>query len=183
MPGIGGRLAPEPVDALDRNQRTDCSGIRTYIPEPEEGDAAYVIWAMLHAAGGSIQASELGRALQLLSEPSLLVSHAPADRAGIAREWAALITDRAAQEPGMTPWHSFARMLNAGWIVRDLDDEGRVVVRLGGQAPSEPELESWFRFQARLALEVLAALPEPRVSAVDESIRTEDRALLRAIAK
>jgi len=54
------------------------------------------------------------------------------------------------------------------------------VVTASTGAPLENKIDPWFRFEARLALRVLAALPPQQVGTVDAGMTGDDRTLLES---
>jgi hypothetical protein len=59
-----------------------------------------------------------------------------------------------------------------------MDAASRSIVTKSEHTPSETDIDPWFRFEARLALGVLAALEPKDVTQVDAGIVGEDRKLL-----
>ena len=55
--------------------------------------------------------------------------------------------------------------------------DGRSVVAASEQTPSDAKIDPWFRFEARLALTVLDALPPASMSDVDEALTRLSRVL------
>ncbi len=60
------------------------------------------------------------------------------------------------------------------------DGSSRSVVTTSTRTPPENQIDPWFQFEARLALQVLAALPPHGVRTVEAGIAGDDRDLLEA---
>jgi hypothetical protein len=142
---------------------------------PDE-EVALAILAILHASGGTITRMDLARSFALRSHPSLLKKLAPAVAAQIAQEWAGKITNRT------VPPGSLARVLKAlterDGVKLTIDASSRSVVTTSAGTPLERTIAPWFRFEARLALSVLAAIPSAEMQTVDAGMAGDDRRLL-----
>jgi hypothetical protein len=138
-------------------------------------EGAILIWAILHASGGTIRRSDLARAFALRNRPELLTRLAPAAVATKATQWAK------ARGTGIATG-TLAGILHdlAGRSGVDIatDVEGRSIVRLNSNAPPIDRLEDWYRFEASLVVYVLKSLPTTNVAAIDAAVTGDDRALL-----
>ena len=143
-----------------------------------EDEGAVTIWAMLHAGGGRMTRIDLARSFALRSQPAILASLAPARLAGVVRAWADRIGAR------KVPSGLLAGVLKAlaerDGVKLTTDTSSRSVVTISTHTPPENQIDPWFQFEARLALQVLAALPPQEVGTVDAGLTGDDRSLLEA---
>jgi hypothetical protein len=141
-------------------------------------EATLFVWALLHAAGGSFPRMDVARAFALRCRPNLLRKFAPSEAQPEASAWADRVGQRTA-----------AAGLLAG-VLSDLarrdalrlttDGVSRSVVAVGPHTPAEDSLDPWFRFEARLALRVLATLQPAQLQEVERGVTGDDRKLLAA---
>ncbi|MBI2895541.1 MAG: N-6 DNA methylase [Deltaproteobacteria bacterium] len=141
-------------------------------------EAAMCLWALVHAAGGSIPRIDLARAFALRSNPALLARLAPADLVGPAGAWAQRVAQRSVASGPLAD--TLRTLANRDGIRLATDTASRSVVTTSPHTPSEAQLDAWFRFEARLALRVLAALPAAAMQDVDSTLSDADSALLQA---
>lgn len=172
------RLDPPPADPLIAHEPRvrDMPIVPTTIPQlPPAEEAAIAIWALLHAAGGTLTRTELARAFALRAHPELLRRLAPATLTQ-AREWATEVGARSAAQ-GL-----FAATLKAladrNGVVLSPNVDSQSLVSTSRNTPPEERLDPWFRFEAGLALQVLRAQPADGLEAIDNSLSGDDRALL-----
>ena len=148
----------------------------TVIPQlaPVE-EAAFVILALLYAAQGTLTRTDLARAYALRERPDLLRRFAPPSLSQ-ASEWATKVGPRSVAQ-GL--FAGTLKMLSdRNGVALGLNTESQSTVSTGPSAPAEELLEPWFRFEARLALQVLRALPATAFEVVDNAFSGDDRALL-----
>ncbi len=140
-------------------------------------EAALCLWALLHANGGSIPRTQLARAFALQIRPALLERLAPADLAAKAGNWAQRVAHRNVAPGTLTD--ALRTLADRDGIRLTTDAASRSVVTTTPHTPPENQLHPWFRFEARLALSVLAALPPEPIQDVDATMSEVDRALLQ----
>ncbi len=141
-------------------------------------EAILFVWALVHAAGGSLPRMDVAHAYALRCRPSMLRKFAPSEVQPKASEWA----DRAGQPTAA------AGLLAS--VLKDLasrdalrlttDEASRSIVTVGPHTPAEAEVDAWFRFEARLTLRVLATLQPAQLDEIQRGITGEDRKLLAA---
>ena len=156
----------------------DVAAMPTTVPTLDPGqEAAICLWALVHANGGSIPRIELARAFALRSQPDLLARLARTDLIATAGTWAQRVARRSVGS---------GVLLNAIRTLADRDGirltTGRAsesVVTTSPNTPPEDQIDPWFRFEARLALGVLAALSPADVQGVDASMSDADRVLIQ----
>jgi hypothetical protein len=148
--------------------------------EPEPSDALMIVWALLHASGGSLRQQDLALAFTLWSKPGLLVNSAPAAFSGKARDWSERVAQRSI-DPG-TLAETLQILVGRQRLRRTMDEASHVVVNTTEDTPDESDIDAWFRFEARLVLAVLARLAPEQTAEVDAGISGEDRNLLLARA-
>lgn len=153
----------------------------TVIPQlPPAEEAVFVIWALLYAAGGTLTRTDLARAYALRERPDLLRRFAPQSLSR-ASEWATKVGTRSVVQ-GL--FASTLRTLSdRNGVALGLNTESQSTVSTGQSAPADDLLEPWFRFEARLALQVLRALPATAFEVVDNSFSGDDRALLERASR
>jgi len=157
--------------------RRDLPTMPAIVPTLEPArEAAVCVWALLHAAGGTIARTELARAFVLRSQPSLLRRLAPSDIQGTAATWASRIANRSVDAGALAG--AVAALADRNGISLTTDAAGRAVVASATHTPPEAQIDEWFRFEARLALRVLAAVPAASVQEVDSVISDADRVVL-----
>jgi hypothetical protein len=149
--------------------------IPTLVPAEE---AAICLWALLHANGGRIPRTQLARAFALRSRPALLETLAPADLAATARSWAQRVGHHGVAPGALAD--VLRTLADRAGICLTTDSASESVVTTTPHTPPEDQLDPWFRFEARLALRVLAALPAARLQDLDATMSDADRALLLA---
>lgn len=146
----------------------------------DEEHAAILIWALLHASGGTATRMDLARAFALRARPALLKKLAPASLKREVAQWASIVGSRSVKA-GL-----LASTLNA-LAARDgvslgTDSERRSTVSASPHTPSEAQIDPWFLFEANLALKVLRAQPEEKFTAIDKALTGADRKLLEDAA-
>lgn len=143
-----------------------------------DDETAITIWAILHASGGTITRMDLARSFALRSKPAILKKLARPLVAQIAQAWADKVGTRAVAS-GL-----LARVLKTlaerDGVKLTTDTSLRSVVTTSTGTPPEDKIAPWFQFEARLALQVLAALPPQEVGTVDDGMTGDDRTLLEA---
>jgi hypothetical protein len=144
--------------------------------EPEPSDGLMIVWALLHASGGSLRQQDLARAFALWSKPALLVNSAPADFGEKAKDWSGGVTLRSIG-PG-TLAATLKELVDRQVLGRTTDEASHVVVNTTEYTPEESGIDAWFRFEARLVLAVLAGMAPEQTVEVDAAISGEDRNLL-----
>jgi hypothetical protein len=176
------RLDPAPADPRVAHParspgRPPMPSVVPQLPPTEE--ASIVIWALLHAGGGTLTRAELARAFALRARPDLLSRLAP-NSFPEAHAWATKVGTRSVAAGLLA---AALKMLSDGdGIVVGTDGERRSTVSTSHRTPPEDRIDAWFRFEARLALEVLRAQPAGGLGSVDEVLTGDDRALLEQAA-
>jgi hypothetical protein len=175
------RLDPAPADSHmvhpGQELLSRIEGLPAVVPKMRlEEEAALSVCAILHANGGSIPRMDLARAFALRSQPGILAKLAGLALGEMARMWADKVRERRVT-PGL-----LAGVLKA-LAERDglhfvTDGSSRSMVATSRHTPPEDQIDLWFQFEARLALQVLASLPAHEVLAVDAGITGDDRRLL-----
>jgi hypothetical protein len=146
------------------------------VPQLAPGEeAAIVIWALLYAAGGKITRVDLARAFVLRSHPSLLRRLAPSSLSQAA-EWAARVSARVVAEGLLVA--TLRQLQERGGVTLSVSADSQSVVSVSPNTPPEDRMDPWFRFEARLALQVLRAQATRGVEAVDGTFAGDDRSLL-----
>jgi hypothetical protein len=160
-PAIEVPLMPEVIPSLDPAQET-----------------AVCVWALLHAAGGSIPRADLARAFVLRSQPALLKRLAPSDLQALALAWSARVGTRNIGAGSLA--EAVKVLSNRDGLKLMTDASGASLFTTSAHTPPEDQIDEWFRFEARLALRVLAAVSPARVQDVEAAIPDADRVVLRA---
>jgi hypothetical protein len=141
-------------------------------------EAAICVWSLLHAAGGSISRTDLARAFVLRSQPALLERLAPPDLQASANAWSARVATRSVGAGSLA--EALRTLGSRDGLKLTTDASGASLVTASAHTPPEDQIDEWFRFEARLALRVLAAVPAARVQEVDSVIPDADRVVLRS---
>ena len=180
-------LDPPPADprvAHPERTRPDWAPPREQLPEmpatiptlEPQHEVPLVIWALLRARGDRIDGMDLGRAFALRSQPSILAKLVPPAFAEAASAW----SDRVGQRdvtPGALA-QGLSDLAERNGVQLATDGESRSVVAASEQTPANDKIDTWFRFEARLALAVLDALPPAQLTDVDGALSADDRAFL-----
>ena len=128
--------------------------VPTLLPDAE---AAIIVWAILRANGGTIARGDLARAFVLRAQPDLLAKFAPDVLHETVQSWSRKVGIRVL-EPGL-----LAKVLKAlserSGIELAIDASSRSIVTTSAGTPSDDQIDPWFRYEARLALYVLASQP------------------------
>lgn len=141
-------------------------------------EAMLFVWALLHAAGGSLPRMDVARAFALRCHPRLLWKFAPSDLQLKVSGWADQVGQRTVAAGLLA---SVLADLASRDIVRlTTEKASRSVVTIGPEMPTEDEVDAWFRFEARLALRVLSSLQPEQVQEIEQGIMGDDRKLLAA---
>ncbi len=146
----------------------------------DEEHAAILIWALLHAFGGTATRMDLARAFALRARPALLKKLAPASLKREVAHWVSTVGSRSVKA-GLLASTLGALAARSG-VALGTKAEGRATVSASSQTPSEAQIDSWFHFEANLALKVLRAQPEEKLGAIDKALTGADRKLLEAAA-
>ncbi|HHH31791.1 MAG TPA: SAM-dependent DNA methyltransferase [Polyangiaceae bacterium] len=149
------------------------------VPEVDPAqEPFFVVWALLHASGGAVRRTELARAFVLWSHPSITARLAPGHLATATNEWASKVGQRSVASGTLA--QALTTLADRGGITLTTDEASRSLVTTSDRTPAEDKLDAWYRFEARLALDVLAAQPPAGIEAIDASMSGEDRTLLEA---
>ncbi len=140
-----------------------------------------VIWALIRASGGSIGRIELARAFALRSQPAVLAGLAPPNLAATANDWASRVGQGSMESGALA--QALAVLADRDGIRLTTDGSSRSVLTTPPHTPAESEIDPWFRFEARLALAVLATLAPTQLDDVAAVLSAEDRTLLAAGAR
>jgi hypothetical protein len=146
----------------------------------DEEHAAILIWALIHASGGTATRMDLARAFALRARPALLKKLAPASLKGEVAHWLSTVGSRSVKA-GLLASTLGALAARRG-VTLGTNGEGRATVSASSQTPSEAQIDSWFHFEANLALKVLRAQAEEKLGAIDQALKGADRKLLEAAA-
>ncbi len=141
-------------------------------------EAALFVWALLHASGGPVARMDVARAFALRSQPAVLRRFAPPELRAAAQGWA----DRVGQRtiPAGLLATALSDLAGRDGIRLTTDRRSQSIVTTGDHTPSADKVDAWFRFEAKLALGVLSALPSQHLQELDAGISGEDRKLLAA---
>jgi Eco57I restriction-modification methylase/N-6 DNA Methylase/TaqI-like C-terminal specificity domain len=160
--------------------RRDLPAMPSVVPTLEPArEAAVCVWALLHTAGGAIARTELARAFALRSQPTLLEKLAPPEIQSAAAAWASRVANRSVDSGALAS--AVSTLADRDGISLTTDSAGRSIVTTTKHTPPEAQIDDWFRFEARLALRVLAAVPAASVQEVDSVISDADRVVLRSV--
>ncbi len=176
------RLDPVPADSRVAHppRIVGLPPMPVVVPQaPPGAEAAFVIFALLHAAGGTLTRSDLARAFTLRSNPELLKRWAPASLAE-AREWEKKVGQRSVAEGLLAS--TLKELDDRSGIALGTNADSRSTVSTSPNTPAEEKLDPWFQFEARLALQVLRALSVIERKAVDGAVAGDDRTLLDGVA-
>lgn len=138
-------------------------------------EAAIVISAFVHAAGGTITRKELALAFALRANPDLLMRFAPASVTP-ARDWAAKVGKRSVA-PGLLA-ATLRELAERDAVVLGTNAESQLSVSTSPNTPAKESIDPWFHFEVLLALQVLRAQPKGAFEAIVSSLTGDDRALL-----
>lgn len=139
-------------------------------------EAAILILALVHASGGSIRRSELARAFALRSMPSVLLRLAPVPLNDKAKQWAAKRSAQTLPDGQMTA--ALGALSSRSGVALGTDAASRAVVKTSATTPAESKIDEWFRFEARLLLNVLRSQPDEALKTIDTGLKGNDRTLL-----
>jgi hypothetical protein len=114
----------------------------------------------------------------LRSQPSLLKGFAPKTLDGVTGAWASRVSNRSVKAGVLA--EAVAALASRGGIKLTTDASGLSLVVSSAHTPPEAQIDEWFRFEARLALRVLAELSEARTQDLDSAIPDADRVALRS---
>ncbi len=173
------RAARRPSEEAETEDSLD--DLPSVIPSvSDEEHAAILIWALLHASGGTVTRMDLARAFALRARPALLKKHAPTSLKREVAHWASTVGSRSVKA-GL-----LASTLNAlaarNGVSLGTDSESRSSVSASPHTPSEAQIDPWFLFEANLALKVLRAQPKEKFGAIDKALTGADRKLLEDAA-
>lgn len=173
------RLDPPPADsAVAHGPRAPdvptAPGVAPTMLPAEE--AAILILALVHASGGSIRRSELARAFALRSMPSVLLRLAPVPLNDKAKQWAAKRSAQTLPDGQMTA--ALGALSSRSGVALGTDAASRAVVKTSATTPAESKIDEWFRFEARLLLNVLRSQPDEALKTIDTGLKGNDRTLL-----
>jgi hypothetical protein len=146
----------------------------------DEEHAAILIWALVHAAGGTATRMDLARAFALRARPALLKKLAPASLKGEVAHWVSTVGSRSVKA-GLLASTLGALAARSG-VALGTNSEGRATVSASSQTPSEAQIDAWFLFEANLALKVLRAQSEEKFSEIDKALKGADSKLLEAVS-
>lgn len=151
------------------------------IPNVSEREhAAVLIWALLHAAGGTATRVDLARAFALRARPALLKRLAPASLKREVAHWVSTVGSRSVKAGLLAS--TLSELKDRSGVSLGTDNEGRATVSTSRHTPAEAKIDPWFHFEAGLALKVLRAQPDENFSAIDKALTGADRKLLEAAA-
>lgn len=141
-------------------------------------EATLFVWALLHAAGGAFPRMDIARAFALRNHPSLLRKFAPPDVQPIATGWGNRVGQRATSAGLLAS--VLSELASRDAVRLTADGASRSTVTVSPHTPAEAKVDSWFRFEARLVLRVLATLQAAQIQEVERGITGDDRKLLAA---
>ncbi len=151
------------------------------IPNVSEGEhAAILVWALLHASGGTATRMDLARAFALRARPALLKKLAPASLKREVAHWISTVGSRSVKAGLLAS--TLSDLAGRNGVAPGTNSEGRATVSTSPLTPAEAQIDPWFLFEANLALKVLRAQPEEKLSAIDKALTGADRKLLEVAA-
>lgn len=177
--GYATRLDPPPADIrVAHEPRTpELPAVPSLAPTmPPAEQAAILILALVHANGGSIRRTELARAFALRSMPSVLLKLAPAQLSNKAKQWAAKRPTQTLPDGQMAA--ALGALSSRGGLALAIDAPSHAVVETSATTPAESKIDEWFRFEARLLLNVLRSQPDEALKTIDTGLKGSDRTLL-----
>jgi hypothetical protein len=146
----------------------------------DEEHAAILIWALLHASGGSATRMDLARAFSLRARPALLKKLAPASLKSEVAHWGSTVGSRSVKAGLLAS--TLKKLASRNGVALGTNSEGRATVSTSPHTPPEAQIDAWFLFEANLALKVLRAQPEEKFSAIDKALTGADRKLVEVPA-
>ncbi len=135
--------------------------------DPQQ-DAIYIALALVHATGGTIPIIDLARAFALWSQPKRLARAAPSHLSDRVEEWLRRADSRTV--PPGTLARVLRELVDRGVFRRIVDESSRSAVSTTATTPSEERLLEWYRFEARLALNVLVGMPADAVAELESEV-------------
>lgn len=141
-------------------------------------DPIYIVFALLHANGGTIPLMDLARAFALWSHPEQLARAAPASLRDTVEEWLRGAGLRSV--PPGTLAAILRDLVGRGAVRPIVDESSRSAVSTTAATPSEERLLGWYQFEAWLALNVLSAMPADAVAELESVAGEDGRILLEA---
>lgn len=173
------RAARRPPEEAEPEESLD--DLPAVIPNVSDAEhAAILIWALLHASGGTATRMDLARAFALRARPALLKKLAPASLKREVAHWVSTVGSRSVKA-GLLASTLGALAARSG-VALGANGEGHATVSASSQTPSEAQIDEWFLFEADLALKVLRAQAEEKLGAIDKALTGADRKLLEAAA-
>ena len=173
------RAARRPSEEADAEDSFD--DLPAVIPNVSDGeDPALFIWALLHASGGTATRMDLARAFALRVRPALLKRLAPASLKREVAHWATTVGSRSVKAGMLVS--TLRGLAGRNGVSLGKDSESRATVSTSPYTPTEAQIDPWYHFEADLALKVLRAQPEEKLSAIDKALTGADRKLLETAA-
>jgi hypothetical protein len=147
---------------------------------PAAEEAAIAIWAIVHAAGGTITRTDLARAFALRARPALLAQLAPSSIPQVS-EWVAKIAERSVAQGVLAA--TLRTLAERDGVALGINAESKSTVSTSQNTPPEERIDPWFRFEANIALQVLRAQPTSAFKTIDASLAGDDRSLIETKRK
>lgn len=167
--------------AMEVEEDESLDDLPSVIPSvSDEEHVAILIWALLHASGGSATRMDLARAFALRARPALLKKLAPSSLKGEVAHWVSTVGARSVKA-GLLASTLKALAARSG-VALGTDSEGRATVSTSPHSAPEAQIDPWFLFEANLALKVLRAQSEEKFSEIDKALKGADSKLLEAAA-
>lgn len=138
-------------------------------------DAAIFIWALIHAAGGTVTRTELARAFALRARPTLMVRLAPSNLPQ-ASEWATKVAGRSVPQGVLAA--TLRTLADREGVTLGVNAESNSTVSASQNTPLQERIDPWFCFEAHLTVRVLRAQPASAFTNIDESLAGDDRSLI-----
>jgi len=173
------RLDPPPADIRVAHgpRAPEVPAVPSVAPTmPPAEEAAILILALVHANGGTIRRTELARAFALRSMPSVLLKLVPTLLSEKAKHWAAKRPTQAL--PGGQMAVALGALSSRSGVALGTDTASLAVVETSSTTPAESKIDEWFRFEARLLLNVLRSQPDEALKTIDTGLKGNDRTLL-----
>jgi hypothetical protein len=169
------------VSTTEAEEDDSLGDLPSFIPDvSDEEHAAILIWALLHASGGTATRMDLARAFALRARPALLKKLAPTSLKREVAHWVATVGSQSVKAGLLAS--TLSELAGRQGVSLGTNSEGRATVSTSPQTPGEGQIDAWFLFEADLALKVLRAQPGEKFSAIDKVLTGADRKLLEAAA-
>jgi hypothetical protein len=178
-PQVAHSIGTETDSLQDQSPRTfEFPEVPAWMPTDDPYEVPTVVWALLHAAGGSLSRLDLARAFVLRSRSDSMVKYASPELAPTARKWAERVGMRTVEDGALSG--AIRGLIQRRGIALSVDSEGRPQLTTTEHTRPESQIGEWYRFEAHLALAVLRGSSLSAKQAIGETLSGSDRELLQA---